>query len=130
MNVTSPLRWLGTQWTRLKEEGLAARTLALGKKLLRPVLRGCFRFAGSRPRLKRAGARLARNSGLYGPLHSLYLRLSGKALPVAILDHELLFNDDAEETSPARMPGKLTLDELLSRIRAELADPKKQGQPR
>lgn len=77
--LTFPLRWLGHQARRLRDEGLASRTKALARKLIRPLARQGIKLINTRPRLRRACVALAHRLGLYHALRSLYFRLSRPA---------------------------------------------------
>ena len=70
--LTAPLRWVRFQIGLLRSQGLASRLRSLFKKLARALLGRMFRWLETRPRLRRAGAALARRLGLEARLRSLY----------------------------------------------------------
>lgn len=70
--LTAPLRWVRFQIGLLRSQGLASRLRSLFKKLARALLGRMFRWLETRPRLRRAGAALARRLGLDARLRSLY----------------------------------------------------------
>lgn len=70
--LTAPLRWVRFQIGLLRSQGLASRLRSLFKKLARALLGRVFRWLETRPRLRRAGAALARRLGLEARLRSLY----------------------------------------------------------
>lgn len=74
--VTAPLRWLGKQARRLRDEGLVSRVKALSKKIARLLVRRSISFIEARSGLRRKCVAFAHKFGIYQALRSLYFRLS------------------------------------------------------
>ncbi|HYG44141.1 MAG TPA: FkbM family methyltransferase [Bordetella sp.] len=75
--VTLPLRWLGVQRTRLREQGIQQRV----RRGLIQVARLSLNFVRSRPGLRSKLARIAHHTGLYRPLFRVYSRLVRATTP-------------------------------------------------
>lgn len=124
--ITAPLRWFGHQSRRLRQHGLFSRIKALVKKIARPMAqRGIF-FVNKRPGLRFRLVSLLRSLGLYKILRPLYLRFSryGHGL---VVDTKAKYSFVASDASSHfNMPGTLSVDELLARIRTELSAHKKE----
>lgn len=73
--LTAPLRWVGLQAWRLRDQGLAARVKALAKR----TLRGCIAFVNARPKLRNKCIAWAQKFGLYEAARVRYWRLTGQA---------------------------------------------------
>ena len=107
--VTAPLRWLGAQYRKLRQEGVVARSKAFVKKCLRFFLHVLNYFFDSNSRSRALIIRLSRQCGLYSPLKKIYCRILQQ--PIKIID---LDTDQAEsiksvdELTPAAR--KLYLD--------------------
>lgn len=81
--ITSPLRWLGLQARRLRDQGLKGRLVALAKKIARPFVRRTIAMVERHPGLRHAIVALARRLGLHELLQARYLRATGRAAPAA-----------------------------------------------
>jgi hypothetical protein len=120
------MKWFVHQTRLLRQHGLVNRLKAFLKKTARHIARPVFKFMNSHPKLRRKLATIAKKLGLYGRLQPLYVRISGLgALPLnTASETENIFTVNNASTSPTR-PGALTIDEILARIKNELAIQKK-----
>lgn len=116
------MKWFARQIKMLRQHGLVHRLKAFLKKTARYIARPVIKFMNSHPKLRRKLATIAKKLGLYGKLQPLYVRISGLgALPLNTASGtEHVFTVNRASTSPAQ-PGALTIDEILSRIKNELA---------
>jgi hypothetical protein len=73
---TAPMRWLGVQVRRLRDQGLKARLGALVKKTGRPLARRAIKFVDTRPKLRLSVIQLARKLGAFDRLHARYRRMT------------------------------------------------------
>ena len=131
--ITVPLRWLGRQ-ARLLRDHVSARTKALVKKIAKLpkkiakfVLWRCMRFVDAFPWLRHFCAILSRKVGVYTLLRKKYLRLTSQYNVPTAIDFGQIHTDDCDGTAPFSTQGTLTTDELLCRIRAELARVQEKG---
>ena len=85
--VTAPARWLAMQTRLLQKDGLIRRVKALIKKIAEPAVRRSIVFLDTRPALRSRCLVLARKTGLYKHLRSLFFGSSLPSLPLLAL-HE------------------------------------------
>ena len=85
--VTAPARWLAMQTRLLQKDGLIRRVKALIKKIAEPAVRRSMVFLDTRPALRSRCLVLARKTGLYKHLRSLFFGSSLPSLPLHAL-HE------------------------------------------
>jgi hypothetical protein len=121
--MTALLRWLGRQARLLQDQGLFARMKKLVKKTAKFVLLPWVRCVDAHPKLRRFCASFARIIGVHAPLKAIYLRLSLRHNynSLATLNLEQTHADGEGLAVPLSSPETITIDEILSRIRAELA---------
>jgi len=72
--ITSPLRWFGTQVRLLRQHGFRSRSMALAKKLSKPLIRRVFFYISTKPSLRFKCVNVAEKFGLYRPLRTIYHR--------------------------------------------------------
>ena len=120
------MKWFVHQTRLLHQQGLVNRLKAFLKKASRHIARLIFKFMNSHPILRRKLATIAKKLGLYGRLKPLYVRISGLgALPLSTASEtQYIFTVSSTSTS-STLPGALTIDEILARIKSELAIQKK-----
>ncbi|MGD0275347.1 MAG: methyltransferase domain-containing protein [Syntrophales bacterium] len=124
--ITKPLRWLGIQTRRLRDQSLVGHLNVLVKKIAKFVLRRCIRFVNAHLTLRRFCVYFARKFGVYTPLSAIYLRLYRQHDTLTALNLEQMQTDSWDGMATPLSPlGTITIDELLSRIRAELATAQK-----
>jgi len=98
--ITSPLRWLGTQWRKLRQDGVLSRSKAFVKKCLRSFLRLLNSSFDSDSHVRLFLIRLSRRLGLYPPLKKIYCRILQQ--PIEIIDL------DADESEGIKSVDELT----------------------
>ena len=77
--ITTPLRWCGLQARRIWQYGLLLRVKKLVKKVAYLILRFGINLLDIFPNFRRLCIISAEKLGLYDRIHSIYLRISGRA---------------------------------------------------
>jgi hypothetical protein len=115
------MKWLVHQIRLLRQQGLVNRLKAFLKKAARYIIRPVYKFMNSQHKLRRNLAIITKKLGLYSWLQPIYLRMSGLESPLNIASEtKHSFVVSRSSISPI-IPGTLTTDEILARIKKELA---------
>ena len=129
--ITEPLRWGHFQVKLLKQHGISVRLKPLLKKVTQPAAKKSMVFVNSRPALRLKLAKISRKLGFHSALKSVYLKLN----TYSVSNSHNKFNLRADSLTkrpykrslyqPNYSGEKLSVDEILIRIRTELADSEK-----
>ena len=115
------MKWLVRQIRLLRQQGIVNRLKAFVKKAARYIIRPVYKFMNSHHKLRRNLAVITKKLGLYNWLQPIYLRMSGLVTPLHIASEpKHSFIVTRSSISPI-IPGTLTIDEILARIKKELA---------
>lgn len=81
--ITAPLRWLGRQARRLKNDDYIVRVKTLLKKVIRPVIQHIINFIKARPSLRLRLGRMTKRLGFYNVQKNISTRFDPHRQPIS-----------------------------------------------
>jgi len=126
--ITEPLRLGNLQVKLLKQHGISVRLKSLVKKVTQLAVKRSMIFVSSRPALRLKLGKISRRLGFHSALKSVYLKLNTNSVSNSHNKFDLRAESLTKQPyrrslyQPDYSGEKLSVDEILIRIRTELAD--------
>ena len=126
--ITELLRWGNLQVKLLKQHGISVRLKSLVKKVTQLAVKRSMIFVSSRPALRLKLGKISRRLGFHSALKSVYLKLNTNSISNSHNKFDLRSESLTKQPyrrslyQPDYSGEKLSVDEILIRIRTELAD--------